>query len=157
MGFGPAFVCTDWLALDSMWVAPTTVIEGHHRISLNQKYVFWSPMDYFWMPPEFCFQIEEVPILPEKFPKMVIHNSGLSVTDLKIIVVWIVMSCTLEKARTEHAICLCWFFAWLTLCAWRRWLYVPSECHAAFELHSIKTKKTMLFIVIAVRTSNPTW
>jgi hypothetical protein len=36
---------------------------------------------------------------------MAIHNSGLSVTDLKNTVLWIVMSCTLEKARTERATC----------------------------------------------------
>jgi hypothetical protein len=50
-----------------------------------------------------------------------------------------------------------WFLAWLTLLSWRWRRYFPlKRGWTSPDLHSIITQKTILFIVTAVRTSNPT-
>jgi hypothetical protein len=56
----------------------------------------------------------------------------------------------------EFAACFCWFLVWLRLSPWRWRQYVPPKCHALSKLQSITTQKTVLFILIAMRTSNPT-
>jgi hypothetical protein len=40
---------------------------------------------------------------------------------------------------------------------WRWRPYVPPKCRAFFELHGVTTPKAVLFIVTAVRTSDPSY
>jgi hypothetical protein len=46
--------------------------------------------------------------------------------------------------------------AWLALWPWRWRQYVPPKRQSVFELHGVTTQNTVLIIVTAMRTSNPT-
>jgi hypothetical protein len=50
------------------------------------------------------------------------------------------------------AVCFYWFLAWL---AFRR-PHVSTKRRALSELHGVTAQKTVLFVIMAVRTSNPT-
>jgi hypothetical protein len=66
------------------------------------------------------------------------------------------------RNQYEAQLCLliasCWFLAWLTLRHWRWNRHVPPKCQWAFNgLHSNISQKMELIIIIAVRTTNPTF
>jgi hypothetical protein len=61
-----------------------------------------------------------------------------------------------KPTKTELATCFCWFLAWLTLLPENGGIMFPQKVWSFYIIHGNKTQMTMIFTVIAVRTSNPT-
>jgi hypothetical protein len=73
------------------------------------------------------------------------------------IYIYIYIYIHIQGKRVQLPSCFYWFLAWLILKSWVGRRYVPTKRRDISELHGIITHKTVLFIVMAVRTSNPTY
>jgi hypothetical protein len=80
----------------------------------------------------------------------------------KSTIYWDIMPCSPLKVNWHFCsachLFLHWFFARLTLRPWRWRRYVPPKRRLTFNgLHGVISRKIVLFITTAVRTSDPTY